>query len=73
MPHNLTLITTIVAALGAALALGFLAARLKLPVLIGYLAAGIIIGPFTLSFAGACTSVITWLAKLSFFVEYIQP
>ena len=50
MPHNLTLITTIVAALGAALAFGFLAARLKLPVLIGYLAAGIIIGPFTPGF-----------------------
>ena len=50
MPHNVTLITTIVAALGAALALGFLAARLKLPVLIGYLAAGIIIGPSTPGF-----------------------
>ena len=43
MPHNVALITTIVAALGGALALGFLAARLKLPVLIGYLAAGIVI------------------------------
>lgn len=50
MPHNVTLITTIVAALGAALALGFVAARLKLPVLIGYLAAGIILGPFTPGF-----------------------
>ena len=50
MPHNIALITTLVAALGAALALGFLAARLKLPVLIGYLAAGIIIGPFTPGF-----------------------
>ena len=47
MPHNVALITTLVAALGAALAFGFLAARLKLPVLIGYLAAGIVIGPFT--------------------------
>ncbi|MGZ8495455.1 MAG: YbaL family putative K(+) efflux transporter [Candidatus Binatia bacterium] len=47
MPHNVALITTLVAALGAALAFGFLAARLKLPVLIGYLAAGIFIGPFT--------------------------
>lgn len=50
MPHNITLITTIVAALGGALALGFLAARLKLPVLIGYLAAGIVLGPFTPGF-----------------------
>ena len=39
-----------VAALGAALAFGFLAAKLRLPVLIGYLAAGIIIGPFTPGF-----------------------
>ncbi len=50
MPHNVALITTLVAALGAALALGFLAARFKLPVLIGYLAAGIVIGPFTPGF-----------------------
>jgi monovalent cation:H+ antiporter-2, CPA2 family len=50
MPHNITLITTIVAALGAALAFGFLAAKLRLPVLIGYLAAGIVIGPFTPGF-----------------------
>ncbi len=50
MPHNVALITTLVAALGAALAFGFLAARLKLPVLIGYLAAGIVIGPFTPGF-----------------------
>jgi CPA2 family monovalent cation:H+ antiporter-2 len=50
LPHNVALITTLVAALGAALAFGFLAARLKLPVLIGYLAAGIVIGPFTPGF-----------------------
>ena len=57
MPHNVALITTIVAALGAALALGFLAARLKLPVLIGYLAAGIVIGPFTPGFVADRRSV----------------
>ena len=50
MPHNVALITTLVAALGAALAFGFLAARLKLPVLVGYLVAGIVIGPFTPGF-----------------------
>ena len=50
MPHNVALITTLVAALGAALAFGFLAARFKLPVLVGYLAAGIVIGPFTPGF-----------------------
>jgi len=50
LPHNVALITTLVAALGAALAFGFLAARFKLPVLVGYLAAGIVIGPFTPGF-----------------------
>lgn len=50
MPHNVTLITTIAAALGMALAMGFIAARLNLPVLVGYLIAGIIIGPATPGF-----------------------
>src|SRR5262245_40401928 len=50
MPHNVTLITTIAAALGLALIMGFLAVRLKLPALIGYLVAGIIIGPATPGF-----------------------
>ncbi len=50
MPHDVTLITTIAAALGLALIMGFLAARLKLPVLLGYLIAGIIIGPATPGF-----------------------
>ena len=50
MPHNITLITTIAAALGLALIMGFIAARLKLPVLVGYLIAGIIIGPATPGF-----------------------
>src|SRR3954467_15893319 len=47
MPHNIPLITTIAAGLGLALVLGFLAARLRLPALVGYLLAGVIIGPFT--------------------------
>jgi CPA2 family monovalent cation:H+ antiporter-2 len=44
------LITTLAAALGLALALGFLAAHLKLPPLVGYLVAGILIGPGTPGF-----------------------
>jgi len=47
MPHNISLITTIAAALGAGLLFGYIATRLKLPALVGYLAAGIIIGPAT--------------------------
>jgi CPA2 family monovalent cation:H+ antiporter-2 len=50
LPHNVTLITTLAAALGLALVLGFLAARLKLPPIVGYLLAGILIGPGTPGF-----------------------
>ena len=50
MPHSISLITTIAAALGLALVMGFLAMRLKLPVLVGYLVAGILIGPATPGF-----------------------
>ena len=50
MPHNVALITTIAAALGLALMMGFLAVRLKLPALVGYLIAGIILGPATPGF-----------------------
>jgi CPA2 family monovalent cation:H+ antiporter-2 len=50
MHHSIPLITTIAVALGLALALGFLAARLRLPALVGYLVAGILIGPATPGF-----------------------
>jgi CPA2 family monovalent cation:H+ antiporter-2 len=50
MPHELGLITTLVAALGLALVLGLTAARLGLPPLLGYLAAGVAIGPATPGF-----------------------
>jgi CPA2 family monovalent cation:H+ antiporter-2 len=50
VPHSVPLITTIAAALGLALIMGFVAARLKLPALVGYLIAGIIIGPATPGF-----------------------
>jgi CPA2 family monovalent cation:H+ antiporter-2 len=47
MPHYTPLITTIVAALSLAWAFAAVAYRLKLPPLVGYLLAGIAIGPFT--------------------------
>jgi CPA2 family monovalent cation:H+ antiporter-2 len=50
VPHSVALISTIAAGLGLALIMGFLAARLKLPVLVGYLTAGMIIGPATPGF-----------------------
>jgi CPA2 family monovalent cation:H+ antiporter-2 len=50
MPHDISLITTIAGGLGLALVLGLMAARLKLPPLLGYLLAGITIGPHTPGF-----------------------
>ncbi|MFC3908517.1 YbaL family putative K(+) efflux transporter [Legionella dresdenensis] len=47
MHHSIPLITTIASAFALALVLGFIAVRLKLPALVGYLLAGIVIGPFT--------------------------
>jgi monovalent cation:H+ antiporter-2, CPA2 family len=47
MPHYTPLITTIVAALTLAWLFAAVAHRLKLPPLVGYLLAGIVIGPFT--------------------------
>ena len=50
MHHNISLITTIAAALGFGLLFGMLAVKLRLPALVGYLAAGIVIGPATPGF-----------------------
>lgn len=50
MPHNVSLITTIASALGLALIFGFIFAKLRLPPLVGYLLAGIFLGPFTPGF-----------------------
>ena len=50
MPHSVALISTLAAAFGLALPLGFLAVRLKLPALVGYMVAGIVVGPATPGF-----------------------
>ena len=50
MPHAVPLITTIAAALGLAFILGFIATRLRIPALVGYRIAGVIIGPSTPGF-----------------------
>lgn len=63
MPHEVTLITTIAAGLGLALVLGFIAARVKLPPLIGYLVAGIIVGPYTPGFV-ADSAIAMQLAEI---------
>ncbi|HOB92959.1 MAG TPA: cation:proton antiporter [Aquabacterium sp.] len=48
--HDTTLITTVAAGFGLALLLGFVAERCRLPALLGYLLAGIAIGPATPGF-----------------------
>jgi CPA2 family monovalent cation:H+ antiporter-2 len=47
MPHGDSLVLTLVAAFVLAFGLGMLALRLKLSPLVGYLAAGVAVGPFT--------------------------
>jgi monovalent cation:H+ antiporter-2, CPA2 family len=47
LPHETPLITTLVAGFGLAFLFGLLAQRLKLPLIAGYLLAGVVIGPFT--------------------------
>ncbi|STY31333.1 monovalent cation:proton antiporter (CPA2 family) [Legionella wadsworthii] len=63
MHHSLPLISTLAAALGLSLLLGFLATKLKLPTIIGYLLAGILIGPFTPGFV-ANTALAGELAEI---------
>ncbi|HUF35589.1 MAG TPA: cation:proton antiporter [Gemmatimonadales bacterium] len=50
MPHPTALIATIAAGIGLAFLFGLLAVRLRLPPLVGYLLAGVAIGPFTPGF-----------------------
>ena len=47
MPHDVSLIVLLAVGFGLALIFGYLAARLRLPPLVGYLIAGIIISPNT--------------------------
>ena len=63
MPHDVSLISTVAAGLGLALWRGFLAARLRLPALVGYLLAGVIIGPFTPGFV-ADAGIASQLAEM---------
>jgi len=50
MPHESGLIALIAVGFVLALAFGYLALRLRLPPLVGYLLAGVSIGPFTPGF-----------------------
>jgi CPA2 family monovalent cation:H+ antiporter-2 len=63
MPHAVSLISTLAAGFGLALVFGFLAERLKMPALIGYLLAGILIGPATPGFV-ADADIAAQLAEI---------
>jgi CPA2 family monovalent cation:H+ antiporter-2 len=52
MEHETTLIALLAVGFALAFAFGFVAARLRMPPLVGYLVAGIVIGPFTPGFVG---------------------
>lgn len=63
MPHNTPLIAIISIGLGLAFILGLLAQRLKLPPIVGYLVAGVVIGPFTPGYV-ADQELATQLAEI---------
>jgi CPA2 family monovalent cation:H+ antiporter-2 len=63
MHHDTPLIATIVIGLSLAFVMGLLAHRLRLPMLAGYLVAGIILGPFTPGYV-ADQELATELAEL---------
>ncbi len=61
--HQLDLLVNITMALGVAFVGGYLARLVKLPAIVGYLMAGVVIGPFTPGFVGDSQS-ISQLAEL---------
>ncbi|MBB3966256.1 cation:proton antiporter [Rhizobium metallidurans] len=63
MPHEVPLIATIAVSFGFAAILGYLADRLQLPPLVGYLLAGILMGPITPGFV-ADTGLASQLAEI---------
>ena len=50
MPHNVDLIFTLAGGLSAALVLGFITQKLRLSPLVGYLLAGVLVGPYSPGF-----------------------
>ncbi|RLP27177.1 cation:proton antiporter [Mesorhizobium sp. YM1C-6-2] len=63
MPHDVNLIATIAVGFVLASIFGYLADRLRLPALVGYLVAGIFVGPFTPGFV-ADTGMAGQLAEI---------
>lgn len=52
LPHDLPLVSTIAVGFSAAFVCGFIASKLRLSPIVGYLVAGILMGPFTPGFVG---------------------
>jgi monovalent cation:H+ antiporter-2, CPA2 family len=63
MPHAMPLISTLAAAIALSLVLGLVAIRFRLPPLVGYLLAGVLIGPFTPGYV-ADVGLATQLAEI---------
>ena len=63
MPHDTSLIGTVVAGLGVAFLMGALAHRLRISPIAGYLLAGVLVGPFTPGFV-ADTGLALQLAEI---------
>jgi CPA2 family monovalent cation:H+ antiporter-2 len=63
MVHDVTLISTVAVGFGLALVLGLIAERLRLPALVGYLVAGVLIGPATPGFV-ADVGIAAQLAEI---------
>jgi len=63
MPHQTELIATIAAGLGLAFLFGLLAVRLRLPPIVGYLLAGVAVGPHSPGFV-ADPSLAQQLAEI---------
>ena len=63
MPHGSPLVTILVIGLGLAFVLGTIANRLRCSVIVGYLLAGIVIGPFTPGFV-ADQELVPQLAEI---------
>jgi CPA2 family monovalent cation:H+ antiporter-2 len=61
--HEITLIATVAMSLGLAFGFGFLAQRLRVPPLVGYLAAGVVLGPFLTGYV-ADASLASQLAEI---------
>ena len=64
MPHDVTLIATIAGAFVLAFVFGVIANGLRLSPLVGYLVAGIAIGPFTPGFYVADSEMASQLAEI---------